>query len=169
MIHAKQVRRWRRDTFRILQSIDRRWRATDPTFSGAMVLAAIAAIGTDPSALQDLTGFSKPFIVKILRRARKHKIIVGSKMRTAWADEGFAGQMAVICDALVVAHDVARVPDAKLSAIQKKAAQKRAAAVKRPRRKRAPMVPGTMFTPKQVKSNPLYIMEANIKASATTA
>ena len=66
------IRRWRRDVFRLLSQIDpRRWKPSERSFSTATILAGIMAVGTDPLTLSRLTGFSESFIKHVLKRARK--------------------------------------------------------------------------------------------------
>lgn len=148
-----RVRRWRRDVFREVQKLG--FRPEQPGFSAATVMIAVYSFGTDVTALVEITGYADTFIVKIIRRLRKSKILVGQKMRVAaWDAEGLQGIVGLACDALTVAGDVERVPDPKRSAAQKRAAQSRV--MPPTRRRRTVIAPGAVFSPQVVTSNPLY-------------
>lgn len=148
------ARRWRRDVFRAL-SADKQmgWHPGDPTFSGMTVLAAISHVGTDVSVLSELTGFSVAFVTKILKRARKARLVVGQTMRTNW--EGEHGWVGVVADSLVAAGYATRVPDNKRSAAASKRAMRRAPSAKR--QPRVVLPAGAVFTPKHVKASPRWL------------
>lgn len=159
------IRRWRRTVFRVIQSIDKRWKPTDSAFSAAMVMAGIDGFGTDVGVLVELTGFSEPFVGQVLRRLRKSRLVVGQTMRVQWDDtDAFTGSVAFVADALVGAGLVDRTPDPKRSAAAK---TRRHSSPSVPRRARVRVAEGAVFTPKRVKSNPLYIGLKQSDASET--
>lgn len=147
------VRRWRRDTFRILKPMG--W-TPGPSMSAATVMIAVDAVGTDPTTLTELTGLSVEFVTRVLRRLRKSRLLVGQKMRVNWdaeGQDGFEGYVAIVADSLVAEGSVVRVPDEKRSAALTGRTWKRSG----PARPRQQVPEGAVFTPQRVKADPLYL------------
>lgn len=149
MMDKKAIRRWRRDVWRIFEKEG----FTPAELMAALVLAAVAFFGTDLDVLCELTGHSRDYCRKVLRRLRKQRVVSGQKLRTAWHDDK-AGGLATILDAGVAAGMFSRSPDPKRSAAQKARAPE--TRHRGPTRPRAILPAGAMFTPEMQKSNPLY-------------
>lgn len=149
-----KVRRWRRDMWRELVRAGFSPQRDTRKMSAALVLFAVSAIGTEITALMELTGLQAPFIRATLKRLRQQRILTGQKLRTAWDSE--AGGVAVMLDAMTAAGELYRPPDPKRSAAQRRRAPESRA--RGPRAKRPPvtLAPGVVFTPPAVKSNPYY-------------
>lgn len=159
-----RARRWRRDTYRLLSSIDPHWNTASAAFACAVVMIGVAAIGTDPTALTTLTGYSGGLITRVLRRLRKSKLLIGQTLRIDWDDKE-NGWCAVLLDGLVASGEAVRVPDDKRSAAAKqRSVTRQSPAVRRPR---AVIAPGAVFSPKFVKSNPLYLHPKWLKKGQT--
>jgi hypothetical protein len=144
------VKRWRRVIHKELRRM--RLPSDDPTYPAAMVLAAIYCFGTDVSVLAEVTGVNEQRVRQTLKALRKRGIVVGQRLRTAMTDEKTGG-FAWILDAMVASGDLYRPPDPKRSAAMK---GRKRGPNKQPRRPRTKIMPGAIFTPKVVKSNPLY-------------
>ena len=145
-----KVKRWRRDIWRIYEG-----EGFKPAeIMAAMVLAAVAAVGTDRDVLSELTGHSPLFVQKVLRRLRRQRVCCGQTLRTPGVAAGHEGHVGAILDASVAAGIFARFVDPKRSAAQQ--ARKPETRAQGPRRPRTKITAGAVFTPKQQKSNPLY-------------
>jgi hypothetical protein len=119
-------------------------------------MAAIALVGTTPTALRELTGLSDAYCLKVLRRLRKQRVLSGQTLRVAWGQEGDLGNLAVVLDGMVALGECVREPDDKRSAAQRaRAAETRARGTRAKATK-----PMGVFTPKQQASNPLYALPA---------
>lgn len=141
--------RWRRDVWRVFE----RGGLKPAEINAAMILAAVAAIGTDPSALSTLTGLSVDYVRKVTTRLRQQRILRGQTIRVAWMREH--GDLAAILDGCVAAGRFTRASvDEKRSAAQK--ARRPETYARGPRRPRTTILPGAVFTPKQQIANPLY-------------
>ena len=145
----KAVKRWRRDVWRVFEK-----QGFKPAeIMAALVMAAVAAFGTDLSVLSEITGHSADYVRVVLKRLRKQRVLSGATLRTAWDDDN-AGGLATALDAGVAAGIFTRGVDPKRSAAQRKrAASTRAYG---PRRKSTAVAPGAVFTPAMKKANPLY-------------
>lgn len=148
MFTPKQVRHWRRAAFREIQQLG--FIPGHREFSAGMVTAAVYCFGTDIETLCTLTGYSAELVGAVLKRLRKTRILVGQTMRVAWDDPGLRGPIAVTCDVLTAAGVVDRPADPERSA----AHVGRHSGPRKPRTP-SPRVVGA-FTPKVVKSDPLY-------------
>lgn len=147
---ARRVTRWRRDVFRIFE----REGFKPAEIMAAMVLAAVAVVGTDLGVLSELTGHSTLYVRKVLKRLRREGIVRGQTIRTPGVSEGFEGHVGTMLDAGVAAGLFARFVDPKRSAAQKARAPETRA--RGPRRPRAIVPSGAVFTPQVQKANPLY-------------
>jgi hypothetical protein len=150
MFTPKQIKLWRRTTFREISRLG--FKPERREFWAGMVMATVYSFGTDVATLCALTGYSDEFVRATLKRLRKTRVLVGQTMRVAWDDPGFTGQVALVCDVLTAGGVVNRPADPKRSAAQKA----RTASGKPRAPRRASPKPSGPFTPKVVKSNPLY-------------
>jgi hypothetical protein len=146
MFDSKKTKRWRRDIWRIFEAQGFKAMEIMP----AMVMAAVAEFGTDPSVLAEITALSTDYVKKVLKRLRRQRILVGQTMRTRW-DETLAAELDAMAAAGLITR---RFVDPKRSAAQKARAPETRA--RGPRRKRATVLPGAVFTPKVQKADPLY-------------
>jgi hypothetical protein len=145
----KRVRRWRRDVWRVFAE-----EGFSPVeVSAALVLGAVAFFGTDLGVLSELTGSSRDYCRKVLRRLRKQRVLSGTTLRTRWQDDK-VGHLAEFLDAGVAAGIFSRCVNQKRSAAQKARAPETRA--RGPRRARTQIAPGAVFTPQMQKSDPLY-------------
>lgn len=157
----RRVKRWRRDTWRVFAK-----EGFHPAeVSAALVLAGVAFFGTDLDVLSEITGSSREYCEKVLRRLRKQRILSGTTFRVRWEHDK-EGYVATMLDAGVAAGIFVRGIDKKRSAAQKaRAPEKRHRGPKRPRTK---IEPGAVFTPKMQNANPLYgLPEWDKKPSGT--
>lgn len=146
----REVLRWRRTVWREFQ----RWGFDAPKIPAAMVLAAVAAIGTDAESLIELTGSSKEYVRMVLRRLRKHRVLSGQTLRTAWeSKDQFHGYVALMLDSMVAAGELQRPVDTKRSEAQKKRdpSTRRHGTTRRPR-----ITVAGPFTPAMQRSDPYY-------------
>jgi hypothetical protein len=148
MFDKKEVRRWRRTIYREFEKLG----FHSMQIMAASVLAAISAVGTDPNVIAELAGVSPEYALKVTKRLRRERILVGKKLRVAWMDTK-AGDFAVMLDAGVAAGEFARFADDKRSAAMK--VRKLGPRKYGPRRPRSKAEPGP-FRPSLTKSNPLY-------------
>ena len=123
-----------------------------PAHRACMVLAAVYGFGTDISVLVEVSGQTEIFVRTLLRRARKTRMLTGQTLRVGWNDKK-TGQLALLLDAMTGISDLYRPPDEKRSA----AAKTRMKPVSRKQpAPRQVVLPGAVFTPKIVNSDPLY-------------
>jgi hypothetical protein len=146
----RRVQRWRRDIWRTFDKCG----FTPPEIMAAMVLAAVAAVGTDLGVLSELTGHSTGYVRKVLKRLRAARILSGQTLRTPGVADGMDGHVGTVLDAGVAAGIFARFPDPKRSAAQKARAPETRA--RGPRRPRVVVALGAVFTPNVKKADPLY-------------
>lgn len=145
----RSEKRWRQDVWRIFE----REGFTPAEIMAAMVMAGIAAVGINRPRLVELTGCSDAYVLKVIRRLRKQRILSGQSLRLAWDSKSdpFAQRVAVALDAGVAAGTFARFVDPKRSAAQK--ARKPETRARGPR---GPRKAVDLNTVKLVHSNPLY-------------
>lgn len=146
----RRVKRWRRDVWRVFE----REGFKPAEIMAAMVLAAVAVVGTDLAVLSELTGLSALYLRKVLTRLRRERILRGQTIRTPGVSDGFEGHLGTMLDAGVAAGLFARFVDQKRSAAQKARAPETYA--RGPRGPRTKVPPGAVFSPQLQKSNPLY-------------
>ena len=144
------VKRWRRTIHKELRRV-RLSPSDGPSYQVAMVLAAVYGFGTNAALLSELTGQSVEYVKTTLKRLRQQRILSGQTLRARWEDKKHGG-FAWIIDAMVGAGDLARFVDPKRSAAHKG----RHSGPRTPRRPRVTIAKGAIFSPKMVKSNPLY-------------
>lgn len=143
------VRRWRREVWREFE----RGGFDAIEIQAALVMAAIAIVGTDTESLSELTGLSAEYARKVMRRLRKHRVLSGQTIRVAWETDGL--EMSVFFDAMVAAGILTRSPNPKRSAAQKaRAPETRARGPRGPRRQAARVV--GPYTPTIKKADPWY-------------
>lgn len=157
-LDKQRVKRWRRDVWRAFKADG----LTPPEIMAAMVLVAVASVGTDLGVLSELTGSSRDYVRKVLQRLRRQRVLAGQTLRTHWDDEE-SGGLAVMLDAMVSAGILSRPVDKKRSAAQQARAPETRA--RGPRRKRTVVPEGAMFTPKMQHSDPLYALSERERAS----
>lgn len=151
LFDKREIQRWRRTVFRELHALGFR----SPSDLGAgLVLATIGYFGTDIDVLIEMTGHSREFITKVLRRARKERIVRGQTLAVRWDAEGFEGSLAFALDTMTAAGMLFRPVDQKRSAAQR-------GAMRKPRGKYRPRQPKVVgaFTPAKSHSNPYYQLE----------
>lgn len=147
--------KYRRTVFRELTGLG--MKAGTSIFGAAEVMAAVSGFGTSLTVLTEVTGHSPKFIRTVLKRLRKSGVLRGTTLRVRWDVEGFEALCAISCDALVAEGFALRVPDEKRSA----AHRGKHSGPRKPRTRKT-FVSGP-FTPKKVKSNPLYIAAEHVR------
>jgi uncharacterized protein with NAD-binding domain and iron-sulfur cluster len=100
----------------------------------------------------EVVGQPEAFVKPTLKRLRQQRALSGQTLRVAWTDKKTGG-FAWILDAMVAHGDLARPVDPKRSQALK---GRKRGPDKQPRRPRTKVVSGAVFTPKVVKSDPIY-------------
>ncbi len=150
MFEKADIKHWRKTVHKELRraSLDE---AREPVvYRTAMIAATVYCFGTDPAILRELTSYDLAFVRDTLKRLRAAKILVGQKLRVRWNDDGAAGRVALMLDAMTAAGDLVRPVDERRSRAQKGKTRQSGGT-----RRRGPVARG-VFTPAVAKCDPYY-------------